>query len=239
MAISDRIRLKNLITMDDEEFASLVDRATGRKNLNGATMVRILELARKRRMMTPPRRPRGEKPQTTIRVQAKQIHFLTERISNLLATIEDKNKVIAGYDAQLGEANDAERVARNRCAEQAAELASLQKQLRFANERRAFLEGYYAKSKETSQELETVLLTRRLLAGHQPNSHAARCSRDQAPVSDGRRGGAALGEIQGAPRFAEGSGQAFQGQPVDDKPYSPRRPVEHVKITGDGDWMNP
>lgn len=89
------------------------------------------------RAMSPPRRPRGEKPRTTIRYLHRQIANLQNVILDLRAACSDKDKQIATQDVGLSEAEDAERNLR-----ELLELNDID-----AN-RLAYLEGYYAKSQE-------------------------------------------------------------------------------------------
>lgn len=227
---TDRIRLKDLIAMPDQEFSDLVDRAT-LDDLDGASMATILKLAQDRRIMSPPRRPRGEKPSTTIRVQARQLKELQQIITGLRSCIEDKDKVITGYDAQLQEANEDCSRLRRRCSDQAIQVAAAQHELRITKERKAFLEGYYAKSQENrpAVSLEEISRPSTLFPGNPPQVNAA-----------GRPGNSQNHQNQfartvpfenGPTGFDEGFGAAVQRQSADHQAHPGERPVEHVKVT--------
>jgi hypothetical protein len=90
-------------------------------------------------MMKPPRRPKDEKPAITIRYLKRQIANLQASCAMYRGSIEDKNKVIAGYDVQLSEADDQIRKMRGRLADMATVLAASNAQ----EKRLSFLEGYY------------------------------------------------------------------------------------------------
>jgi hypothetical protein len=98
--------------------------------------------------MSPPRRPKCEKPATTIRYLHRQIRQMADTMASLRARIADQDKVITGYDAQLQEANDiAERQSR-RVADMNVMLSEANHKNRQQSERRQFLEGYYAARQE-------------------------------------------------------------------------------------------
>lgn len=233
---TDRIRLKDLITMPDEEFSDLVDRAT-LDEFDGASMATILKLAQDRRIMSPPRRPRGEKPATTIRVQARQLKELQQIITGLRSIIADKDKVIVGYDSQLQEANEDCARLRRLCADRTSQLAEANQKNRRQAERLAFLEGYYEKSKEgASLPVEEISRSIGVLAG------------DPAQANTGRRAGnpqnhqtqfARTVPFENGPTgFDEGFGAAVQRQSADHQAHSRQRPVEHVKVTTNSNEWN-
>lgn len=101
--------------------------------------------------LRPPRRPRGESARTTIRFQQRQIKELANTIALLRKDISDKEKVIAGYDVQLHEANEEIAQSRSRAAIRVGELTKARDALEKASTRLSFLEGYYEKSKERPQ----------------------------------------------------------------------------------------
>lgn len=228
---TDRIRLKDLITMPDEEFADLVDKATADK-FDGAPMVTILKMAKDRRIMSPPRRPRGEKPTTTIRVQARQLKELQQIISGLRSVIEDKDKVITGYDAQLQEANEDCSRLRRRCADQATQLGAAQLRNRNQEYRLSFLEGYYAKSQETGPTipLDQVSRTFGILAGNSPQADAI--GRQGNPQNNQAQSARAAPFENGPTGFDEGFGAAVQRQSADHQAHPSERPVEHTQMRG-------
>lgn len=96
----------------------------------------------------PPYRPRGEKPATTIRLLRRELSNMEKIIVSLRLTIADKEKVIAGYDVQLAEANDEIGRRIDRTSEQSIRIGHLTTQLRDTSKQLAFLSGYYARSQE-------------------------------------------------------------------------------------------
>lgn len=135
--------LQVLADMPDPNFAALVESLPAR----GGTIT-MKELV-KATAMSPPRRPRGEKPATTIRLQRQQIKNLSNIITELRQTLAGKvGQAAVDESARTALAEEVERYS-HRCADQAGRIADLTQQLRASAERLAFLEGYYAKSTET------------------------------------------------------------------------------------------
>lgn len=107
------------------------------------------------RIMSPPRRPRGEKPRTTIRWQRRQMELMEARIATLTRTLDSKTELAAELDRRISET-----------PLQLSDFHKLGEELNEANDtidrltveashhrrdtRLAYLEGYfYAKSTET------------------------------------------------------------------------------------------
>ena len=127
------------------------------------------------RIMSPPRRPRGEKPATTIRILQRQLVTSQQLINALRVACADKEKVIAGYDVQLSEADDKAQRLQSRNVDQAIWLGEANEKLRQKSERLAFLEGYYARTQE--------------LLPHDPaKTHRGPSSGDPQNIQDGRQG---------------------------------------------------
>lgn len=135
------------------------------------------------RIMSPPRTPRGEKPATTIRLLRRQLTQMEQTIGALRRDIGDKEKVIAGYDVQLEEANDEASELRATRGAQAMQLGEAYETIRCNAERLAFLKGYYAAHQEAR---ETVSIPRASLAGDPPQTHAARGAGNPRDLSAGR-----------------------------------------------------
>lgn len=94
-------------------------------------------------------RPRGEKPQITIRYLQRQIRQMTIWLADLRFAIGEKEKVIAGYDVQVSEMGDELSSLRSRGAECNMRLAEISQQLRQKQERLSYLEGYYYATEKT------------------------------------------------------------------------------------------
>jgi hypothetical protein len=187
-------------------------------------------------MMKPPRRPRGEKPAITIRIQARQIKELQQIIDGHRLTIEDKNKVIAGYDVQLSEANDDCSRLRRRCADQAIQLGAAQQQNRMQAERLAFLEGYYAKSQETAPKIWPIRSAGALVAGDTAKTHTG--GRPHYPQGEGHRpaGSQSARPDDGARWPAPRTGSEVSGEPQHNSQDMVRGSLEHIKITEPENW---
>lgn len=98
--------------------------------------------------MSPPRRPRGEKPRTTIRYLHRQIANLENVILDLRTARSDKDKQIAKQDVELSEADTESQRLISRVADHAIMAGGLSEKMRAQSDRLNFLEGYYAKSQE-------------------------------------------------------------------------------------------
>ena len=132
-----------LANMPDPNFAALVESLPARGGT--ITMKELVKAA----AMSPPRRPRGEKPATTIRLQRQQI----KNMANIIAELRDrlakseKAEVDAGVKA-IENQKDADEYSKIVSA-QARRIGDLISEHRSDTLRLAFLEGYYAKSTET------------------------------------------------------------------------------------------
>jgi hypothetical protein len=184
--------------------------------------------------MSPPRRPRGEKPATTIRFLQRQLLTATATIGQQRATIADKEKVIAGYDAQLSEAHDTEEKLRRCIADQAGHCGDLSARLRLKSERLAFLEGYYAKSQEAAPATRSVSVASPSFLSDQPETHAAERARDQENLSARRQRGQEAGIDQGAAGPGSRLGDPVWRQHSCYTPHPQGRPVEHIEVTEHG-----
>jgi hypothetical protein len=151
------------------------------------------------RIMSPPRKPRGEKPATTIRYLKRQIANLQASCALHRNISEDREKVIAGYDVQLDETNRELERTQSMVVDQAWRIGDLEQRLRQSSERLAFLEGYYAAHHET--------LPRRISATGTPfpsnpaQTQTGGRSGDQENLSAGRQRSQSAGLDQGAAGF--------------------------------------
>lgn len=99
--------------------------------------------------MSPPRRPRGEKPRTTIRYLQRQITNLQTEVAIYRQAMGDRDKAIEQRDAELSDAADRERIFYQQIDESAEKYVTLLAARQKDANRLNFLEGYYAKSTET------------------------------------------------------------------------------------------
>lgn len=182
--------------------------------------------------MSPPRKPRGEKPATTIRLLRRQLASAQHTIKALQLDRGDKEKVIAGYDVQLSEAQDAAHNESRRSESQARRIADLTLQLRMNGQRLAYLEGYYAKSKENAPAVYT---TRPLVPGDTAETDAGPGSRDQADLSAGGQRSRGAGIEPGPSGFGAGLGEQVRREPVRDTAHQEGRKVEHITISAHDD----
>lgn len=180
--------------------------------------------------MTPPRRPRGEKPATTIRFLRRQIANIMQELAAVRLACADKEKVIAGYDVQLSEVQDtAHRIAESAVARR-VQHESAMASARVDAARLAYLEGYYAKSQET-------LPPEQRLADHQAETHPPRGAGNPQGVPHGERLRQTAGAERhpAAPRPTPRTGGPVRDQHLDNRPHPEGRTVEHVEISDDMD----
>ncbi len=107
------------------------------------------------RIMSPPRRPRGEKPQTTIRYQRRVIATMQARIEILARDIESKTALAAELDRRLSaiplQIDDIHAVSEELDkANDTIDRLTVEALHKRRDIRLSFLEGYYAKSTETN-----------------------------------------------------------------------------------------
>jgi hypothetical protein len=152
-------------------------------------------------MMTPPRKPRSEKPATTIRYLKRQIANLQASCTLHRNISEDREKVIAGYDVQLEETDCELMRTQSTVADQAWRIGDLEQRLRRSSERLAFLEGYYEKSQETISKISPIRPAGSLVAGDPAEAKTGGRPRHQENLSAGRQGGQGPGLDQGAAGF--------------------------------------
>lgn len=182
------------------------------------------------RIMSPPRKPRGEKPATTIR-------YLKRQIANLQASCvlhrnisEDREKVIAGYDVQLDETNRELERTQSTVADQAWLIGDLEQRLRRSSERLAYLEGYYAKSQETVSKISPIRTASSLVTSDQPETQAGGRPRDPEGLSAGRQRSQGAGLDQGAAGARSRLGDPLWRQQAHDSADTQGRPMEHIEI---------
>lgn len=154
--------------------------------------------------MSLPRRPRGEKPRTTIRVLQTQIRSMSKIIADLRITCTEKDKKIAEYDVLHSEIEN-ELFETKRAADYNLS--------REAMSRLNFLEGYYAKSTEIFVNDPTKANT-----GERPGNTGTFQARPQ--TEGGGR------QEESAQRTGGGLGSQIRGIRPDDRTYSSRGPVE-------------
>jgi hypothetical protein len=100
------------------------------------------------RIMSPPRRPRGEKPQTTIRYLHRQINNLLQELLSWKIAGAERDKKIAAQDVELSEAADREHIFIEQIENAADQYGALLTTYRKSTSRLAYLEGYYDRSQE-------------------------------------------------------------------------------------------
>ena len=185
------------------------------------------------RIMSPPRRPRGEKPQTTIRYLNRQIALMQQTIGGIRMAMGDKDKVIAGFDVQMSEQEDQIQHLQRRNADQAAQLGWAKDEIRRASQRLAYLEGYfYAKEKETphNQTFPPVRTPGALVAGDPPQTFAGTGSRDQEGVQIRGQDPEGSRSQQGAAGIGPAPGDKIRRFASNDLSHQKRRAVEHAEI---------
>lgn len=216
--MSDRIGAQRIANMSNAEFEELYDSL---KKENPS----MKKLIRKAQSMKPPRRPRGEKPKTTIRVQRRQITTMEEVIRQLREAIKAKDKRID--EADLDKMN---------CEQAMDEIYRLSEQIncldsdidRLTVEKRlAFLEGYYAKSQETA----AILANGPAFPGNSPQTYARASQGDSRGAENGPQTAEGERHQPGAERPVSGLGGALRGQPPHDPAYQKERAVADVEVT--------
>lgn len=98
--------------------------------------------------MSPPRRPRNEKPRITIRYLQRQIANLQQELLTSRCANDVLKKQTAAQDVELSEAADRERIFIEQIENAADQYGAVYAVNRKNLTRLAFLEGYYAKSTE-------------------------------------------------------------------------------------------
>ena len=102
------------------------------------------------RIMSPPRRPKGEKPQTTIRYLRRVIATMEGQLSLSRYTIAGDQKKITAQDVELREAADRELILVEQFDTAAAAHGKLLASIHRQDVRLSYLEGYfYAKTADT------------------------------------------------------------------------------------------
>lgn len=164
--------------------------------------------------MSPPRRPKGEKPRITIRYLQRQIANMEQVIYSLRRDNEDKDKVIAGDDVQLSEAQDENRRLQEHIYRCNTGMIADAQRLAAQSSRLQFLEGYYAAKQEA-------------LTG---NTHRGAGAADTPTFPHG----GPIAEDQGAEIAALWPNQKASGeiqlQPARDRAYPDRRSMAEVEI---------
>lgn len=154
--------------------------------------------------MSPPRKPRGEKPATTIR-------FLRRQIANMQPELASLREGVALMRETLKECEERERVLTDELENSADAHGELLASTVSQRTRLAFLEGYYAKSIET------------LPAGRPGNSEAYR---DSATSGETGR------QENFAERLASQSRGEIRRLRPDDSAHNYRRPMGEDTIAG-------
>jgi hypothetical protein len=143
--------IKNLLAMNDAEFSAAI---------GGKTLNRVREAAR----MSPPRTPRGEKPQTTIRLLRKTVRDLTQTIGELRDQISLANHANftneAGSRVKISELETQFLIEQARADRAETDVRRIDAALHIIRVRSAYLEGYYAKSAEILTDDQTQALAR-------------------------------------------------------------------------------
>lgn len=117
---------------------------------NWAIVRPLLEFNRiKGPTMSPPRRPKGESPRTTIRFLQRQIANLQSSCNVYHGMIQDRDKQIARQDVELSEAADAERLLASEAKVYSEKYGALLGAYQNQALRLQFLEGYYHAKRET------------------------------------------------------------------------------------------
>lgn len=180
--------------------------------------------------MTPPRRPRGEKPATTIRILQRQLANHQHVINQQRLAIADKERVIAGYDVQLSEALDQAADAASTATGREIEIDRLHHQIMRGAKRLAYLEGYYAKSQETAPH-RPIYATSASFPSDQSQTYARQRERDPQDLPSGRQAAEGARRAEGPGRAGEGFSDQIRRQHRDYQADQERSPVEHVEIT--------
>jgi hypothetical protein len=165
------------------------------------------------RIMSPPRRPRGEKPATTIRYLQRQIANLQASCAMYRNAVEEKDKQIARDDVEKGELATELHQAKEAAVRQRIDFAG-QRSIFQAQERRlAYLEGYHARTQE--------------LLPHDPaKTHRGAGAGDTQNLQDGRQGGETPRQETGPARSGQGTGGEIRRRGTDHSARPERRPVE-------------
>jgi hypothetical protein len=180
--------------------------------------------------MSPPRTPRGEKPATTIRLLRRQLSIAQATVAALQLDRSDKEKVIAGYDAQIEETDRELIRTQSTVAEQAWRIGDLEQRIRFNSERLAYLEGYHAKSQET-RSIPTPIPS---LPSYSPEAQARRRAGDTENLSDRRQRGQGPRTDEGPAGFGARLGDPLWRQPGSHIPHPQGNSVEHIEVTENG-----
>lgn len=163
------------------------------------------------RIMSPPRRPRGEKPRTTIRYLNHTISELQKIIDSYRGRMDDQHKQIASQDVELSECADREKILTEELEAAADGYGHLLARYQMNASRLAYLEGYYAKSTEAIRGPGE--------GDSRSHPYGAPAGQEGEPEDIARRyGGAAGGQIRGV-------------RPDDPAPHH-RRPMDNGPIAG-------
>lgn len=164
------------------------------------------------RIMSPPSRPRGEKPRTTIRYLQRQIANMQRELLTWRDAIVEKDQQIAVYDVELSEAADRENILASQVEDSADNYGTLLAIHQRDARRLAYLEGYfYAKSTETIRGPSE--------GDSRAHPHGAPAGQEGEPENTaGGNGGAAGSQVR---RF----------RPNDPAPHH-RRSVDRAPIAG-------
>lgn len=163
------------------------------------------------RIMSPPRRSRGEKPRTTIRYLNHTISELQKIIDTYRSRMDDQHKQIASQAVELSECADREKILTTELENSADGYGSLLAMHQKNTTRLAYLEGYYAKSTETIRTASE--------GDSRSHSYGAAVGQEGEPEDIARRYGGPAG------------GQVWRFHPDDPTPHH-RRSMDRDPIAG-------
>lgn len=185
-------------------------------------------------IMTPPRRPRGEKPATTIRFLRRQIANMEAEIIAVRLANEDKDKVIAGYDVQLSEAQDEIARQASEIHSDNMELSRLRSRIESSVERLAYLEGYfYAKETAHRPTPTPISAAGAPFPSHQSNTYGRTGAENSGGLSVRRPEAQSQDrqESSSQARSHEGFSDQIRRERARHQTHPMRDQVEHIEIT--------
>lgn len=165
--------------------------------------------------MSPPRRPKGEKPTVTIQWQRRQLAHLSNVITALREECAEKGKLIAAQDVELSEAAERERIFIEQVERGADQYGALLTTYRKSATRLAFLEGYYDKSKE-------LAVSEALLAHDPAKTHRGSGAGNPQDFPNGAQDTEEEGLEVAAGRARRGPREEVRRRHPDDPAYSDR-----------------
>lgn len=182
--------------------------------------------------MSPPRRPKGEKPSVTIRWQRRQMATMEARIMALVSDLSSKNVMIVELEHRLSDMPK-QLTAMHAMAAELDDANATIDRLSVEN-RLAYLEGYHAKSQEARLQQTPILPTGGTFPRNQPQTYAGTSPRNSQGLQDGRQAAESAGFDPGAARFGETAGDQTPGERTDYYSHPRERSVEHAEVARDG-----